>query len=161
MPLQFGTPLYFLKCQEEPHLLFCIKLWVARISTGEYQNGSKRRGKLLQKKALFLPHPPWWNCKTDPWCLTEDKLWHGPFSDAPISECCHHMRYLILLQTVAYWWRHMLKKFISNFIWLCMNSRGLWKTLKMNNKNQGSRSHVLNLITYGSNHKNLGHIYTW
>lgn len=67
------------KCQGEPHLLLCIKLWVTVSSTGEYQNENERRVGLLQKKrGLSIPHPPWWICKIDPWCLTEDKLRHGP-----------------------------------------------------------------------------------
>ena len=70
------------KCQGEPHLRLYIKLWVAGISTVEYQNGNKRiggcRGGCCKREPRPLPHPPWWICTTDPRRLAGDKLWHGP-----------------------------------------------------------------------------------
>lgn len=60
----------------EPLLLFCIKRWVMRVSTGNTKTGVRGEGGSWEGQ----PSRPYWDC------LTEDKLWHCLFSHVLISE---------------------------------------------------------------------------
>lgn len=81
MPLPFGTPCYFGNVRG--NLIYCSVLssgW-QESPQGNTKVGIRGEGLgewRVWKRALSPLHPPWWICKTDPWCLIEEKLWHGP-----------------------------------------------------------------------------------
>lgn len=104
MPLPFGTLWYFLRSEGEPNLLCCIQLWVAGLSTGEYQNGNKRRGVgggggCCENRAGLLPPTPPLSPLDEFVKQIHDVLLETSCDTASfqmrwsLNGCYHHMRY--------------------------------------------------------------------